>query len=739
MLSKIPLPADRTYRTYGSSFTPLELFLRCFKEAKTASFILGYFSTSAFRTISLGFAHFIANGGTLRIISNDILSEEDKRLFDKTEEYHLINAEYFKTQTTSRSVHDLLESHFYDCLAYLVKHGRFEIKFIRPKNEHGGIAHEKRGLFEDQSGNKLYFMGSSNFSSKGILHNRESIQVTAQDDQLGPIVIAEFEKEMSALINENDPTVEYVQACDVGIRQRQVKSLDQLTNDAIQLRNLYVQEQRNPRLKSLIASVIAELEEPISAQPAFPFPGGPRDYQSKARENWIANDSKGIFDMATGTGKTVTSLNCVLENYKSTGSYQAVILVPTKSLLQQWESECESFGFRRIITIPSDKVRIKQKLKSVNRQSRQGSEPSFIVISTYASFCSCTNRSLFDLIPENAILICDEAHNVGAPTTQKALKAVKFQRRIGLSATITRQYDDAGNQFIEQFFKTKLNAPTFSFPMRKAIDDDILCAYYYYPTYVFLTENEQAEYNQISRKLIPFFDEKLGRFQDNEIVKGLLIKRARIIQKAARKLDAFEGIVQQELAENGPLKYTLVYTPEGDVPESSVDEFDGLEIDDSGDTLINLFTRKLSEIATDAMIKQFTSQSKNRDDILRKFEKGEIDVLTSMKCLDEGIDVKQTKCAIFCASTGNPRQFIQRRGRVLRTHSSKTFARIYDIVVFPNFVEGEDKVNKLNSNMIKRELQRVLDFANDAVNSTHALEVLQTPCAKFDIQINQIL
>jgi superfamily II DNA or RNA helicase len=110
-----------------------------------------------------------------------------------------------------------------------------------------------------------------------------------------------------------------------------------------------------------------------------------------------------------------------------------------------------------------------------------------------------------------------------------------------------------------------------------------------------------------------------------------------------------------------------------------------------------------------------------------------------MKCLDEGIDVKQTKCAIFCASTGNPRQFIQRRGRVLRTHSSKTFARIYDIVVFPNFVDGEDKVNKLNSNMIKRELQRVLDFANDAVNSTHALEVLQTPCAKFNIQVNQLL
>ena len=238
MLSEIPLPQDRTYRTYGSTFTPLELFLRCFKDSEKASFILGYFSTSAFQTLSLGFAQFIANGGSLRIISNDILNQSDKHLFNHSSEYQLINAEYFKTKTTGQHVHDLLESHFYDCLAYLINCGRFEIKFIRPLNDHGGIAHEKRGLFEDKSGNKLYFMGSSNFSTQGLLHNRESVQVTAQNDQLGPVIIPSFEKEITKLFAEEDDTVEYVPACDIGIRERPIKTLNELKSDTSKIRQL---------------------------------------------------------------------------------------------------------------------------------------------------------------------------------------------------------------------------------------------------------------------------------------------------------------------------------------------------------------------------------------------------------------------------------------------------------------------------------------------------------------------
>ena len=137
------------------------------------------------------------------------------------------------------------------------------------------------------------------------------------------------------------------------------------------------------------------------------------------------------------------------------------------------------------------------------------------------------------------------------------------------------------------------------------------------------------------------------------------------------------------------------------------------------------------------MTKKFTANSKNRDEILKDFETGKIHVLTSMKCLDEGVDVPRSELAIFCSSTGNPRQFIQRRGRVLRLHNDKQHAVIHDLVVIPDVGQGESTF-EMEKNIIKGELARVVDFSRLAINKTHTFEVLKGVLDYYNLSLNDL-
>jgi superfamily II DNA or RNA helicase len=172
----------------------------------------------------------------------------------------------------------------------------------------------------------------------------------------------------------------------------------------------------------------------------------------------------------------------------------------------------------------------------------------------------------------------------------------------------------------------------------------------------------------------------------------------------------------------------MVYVPEGidlsDFFDSSFTQSDeNLSVDQDAQGLIEAYTKAVRAIDNKTTIKQFVSNTKDKETILDLFAKGEIDVLTSMKCLDEGVDVPRAELAIFCASTGNPRQFIQRRGRILRKHIDKQFAYIHDLVVIPQ-VSPDGENFKMERNMLKKELERVKNFSELAENSSFTLEVL---------------
>lgn len=329
---------------------------------------------------------------------------------------------------------------------------------------------------------------------------------------------------------------------------------------------------------------------------------------------------------------------------------------------------------------------------------------------------------------------------MGSPRILNRLSGVKYKRRIGLSATPERQFDDMGNNALRKFFGCEdLEGYTFEFSMQEAIDKGYLCRYFYYPHLVRLTDEEMSEYMKISIQLAKFYNYDNDSFPGSgDILMRLLLKRKRIVHKAKNKESIFESIIRDWYNAKGSLKYTLVYVPEGSRPDDeSADFYDSEESipsDDYTDSLIDTYTNLVQAISPTTTVKKFISGTGERKQILEDFATGKLEVLTSMKCLDEGVDVPRSELAIFCASTGNPRQFIQRRGRILRNHPDKKRAVIHDLVVVPEISSVSENFN-MERSLLASELKRVRDFALMSENADFAYEELKSVLDYYDLSL----
>jgi superfamily II DNA or RNA helicase len=432
--------------------------------------------------------------------------------------------------------------------------------------------------------------------------------------------------------------------------------------------------------------------------------------------------------MATGTGKTTTSLYCLYEEYKKSGSYNALIVVPTVVLVSQWYEECRKFNFKNIVQINS-RSNWGEVLSFFQLYNRLNDD-SVIIIITYASFVRDEFQAYLKKLNKDTIFIADEAHNLGAPNTIKLLKDIALSRRIGLSATIVRQFDEGQNNLIEHFFNDS-DPYVVNFGLEKAIQSNYLVNYRYFIHQINLTDEELSSYAEISKKLRGFYDEKTGKFSSSKAVQMLLMKRKNIIHKAQNKLNAFKSLMEDEFKKSGNLAHTLVYVPEGEENDFAVN--DQISIDEDV-SLINKYTSIVSRIDPSIFVRQFTGKTKDREAILREFADGRTHVLTAMKCLDEGVDVPQSRMAVFCSSTGNPRQFIQRRGRILRLYPGKNTATIHDLVVVPE-LSSTDSTYEMERNMLKSELKRVYEFSRTSLNPTMAMNCLENILQHYDLSL----
>ena len=748
-------PNSRRYKSHGE-WEPIGFFSDCLCNATRFDLKLGFFSSSAINILSDGFATFLYNGGRMRLIINDILSEQDKyALLQAKNEHYIIPALPLTDLVSLKEILSERGRHFFDCIAWLIKNERIQIKIISPKGSNG-ISHTKCGLFADAT-NKVTLDSNCNFSRTARIENCESITAFCDwDSPSDKFKVEDVEDDFLQTFLEKNDTVEYLDATEIRTNILSAfpdKELNDLLKDEAKLlsdqsiSNLPLSVQRAlQRAKNKVNNVIKHIEdERIKAytektEPHFPYSSGPRDYQVQAFENWKNNKQKGLFAMATGTGKTLTSLNCLLQIYNKSGYYKAIILVPTITLVEQWEVECRKFYFNNIVKVCSkypswqseiDRIKLKETIDPDNA--------SYVIISTYASFVRDKVFKEFATLPKKRLLlIADEAHNMGSGRILDKLDGIPFLRRIGLSATPERQFDDAGTARLYEFFGAS-DKFTFEYTMQEAIDNGFLCRYYYYPHIVRLTDAEMAEYMKISLKLAKMYNNSRKDFKkSDDILKILLLKRKHIIHKAINKEKVFRSIIHDRFVEKGDLKYTLVYVPEGNRPDDNnsdiYDDIDIVQDDDFSNHIIDKFTRIVQEVSPTTTVKKFTSDSTNRDEILTAFANGDLEVLTSMKCLDEGVDIPRSELAIFCASTGNPRQFIQRRGRILRTHKDKKFAYIHDLVVVPEVSSAAESFN-MERNLLAGEIRRVKDFALLSENAYSSVQELDDILEYYNLSI----
>lgn len=437
-----------------------------------------------------------------------------------------------------------------------------------------------------------------------------------------------------------------------------------------------------------------------------------RSYQQDAIRSWVESGAQGVLQMATGTGKTVTSLMAASTiTAQLDGKIGLIIAVPYQHLVDQWREDVQDFGVSPVRAYES-RVKWQDRFEGEVAEFNRGFRDGFVVITTHETFTSdAFQRILTRINRQELMLIGDEVHHLGAAHRRERLPE-SIPMRLGLSATPQRFYDDEGSEALFEYFGDVV----FEYSLQEAIRNGNLCEYYYIPHVVELTPEEEDEYLALSRKiarLVQRYGGDLGDAENNEQtdLKFSLFERARLVGSAENKLDRLSELI----GEQGPVKHTLVYCGDGTV-EGSVGDRTERHVDAALSTL-----RKLGIRA-----KRFTADEDRaeREELLTSFDDGDVEALVAIRCLDEGVDVPATRTAYVLASSSNPRQFVQRRGRILRTHPGKQHAVIHDFIVAPpseiRDATADDERFKTERNLVRQELERVNLFGEAARNHPDA-------------------
>lgn len=423
--------------------------------------------------------------------------------------------------------------------------------------------------------------------------------------------------------------------------------------------------------------------------------------------------------MATGTGKTLTALGCLEGVLKTEKKIIVVISSPFIHLSEQWIREFDKLGIRcDKLVADSSQSRWKDRLVDNILDVEDGISERLIVLTTHNTFSSDDFR---DIIKESKkrtpdqrfLLIVDEVHGIGAPERRKGL-VDEYDYRLGLSATPKRWFDLEGTDRIFSYFGDVV----FEFSLKDAIDAEYLTPYVYKPHFTSLTLEEMAKYESETRKISRAYYRSKDEDEKDEIFTLLCIKRHKVIRNAINKLAVFEQILDGL----DQIKHCLIYCSPKQIYRVQ-------DILNKKNIIQHKFTQREGTKAED----RFGGLSE-RDFLIKKFSDGIYSALVSMRCLDEGVDVPPARLAIMLDNSGNPREYIQRRGRVLRKYPGKKSAVIHDIIVEPVLRRTIPReLRDLERKIIERELRRYRDFARSSQNASECLRIMENIEAKYGI------
>ena len=443
-----------------------------------------------------------------------------------------------------------------------------------------------------------------------------------------------------------------------------------------------------------------EGKEPAPGCPRIPPFIQLREYQQQAVDNWFANKGRGTLKMATGSGKTITALAIASQLYQKIGLQVLLVVCPFRHLVTQWARESEKFGLQPILAF--ENVRKWQTQLSTQLYNlRSGNQPFITVITTNDTLMSEGLQSQLKYFPDKSLIVGDEAHNLGAKRCEESLPR-NIGLRLALSATPERYFDENGTQSLFNYFGSVL-APEFT--LKDAIKQGALVRYLYYPILVELTEVESRTYLKLTKSIGRILlyrqrDIPTADIDEDKDLTPLLMQRARLIGAAANKIKALRNLMKKRL----DTSHTLFYCGDG-----SVESTRQLKV-----------VTKLLGTELGYRVSTYTAETSldEREELRHQFESGELQGLVAIRCLDEGVDIPAIQNAVILASSGNPRQFIQRRGRILRPHPGKQRATLFDMIVLPPELDRETM--EIERNLLRKELKRLVEFADLADNAGEA-------------------
>ncbi len=673
-------------------YTPL------LSNAKKYDRAVGFFSSSVLIELSKGLINLVKNGGKMRLITSPKLQEQDiQAMKDGYDKREIIDKAIMREWKEPKNY---IEEERLNFLSHMIEDGFLDIKIAFKKPF--GLYHEKIGILTDADGNTVAFSGSLNESEQAISLNFESIDAFTSwaEGSRTNKKIEYFEETWNNLTT----SLEVIDFPKVALDKLQTYKKETFDEDIDQTeKNFVMNAMKGTTPENTTITNIKERNIP-----KLPF-ARLRDYQENAITNWANKNYQGIFDMATGTGKTYTGLGALVNLYNHSNSDLAVVICcPFIHLVEQWVEDLILFNITPIVGYgASSQKDWKNKLKSAIDYHNNKIEGSkfFCFITTNATFYSDFVQEQISRIDNKSLLMVDEAHYFGAETIRKNLPE-NFDYRLALSATIERYGDDEGTNAIFDYFGDKC----IEYTLKMAIDAEMLTPYYYYPVIVYLTTDELTEYKLLTKKIAKYIagsDKK----HIPEAAKPYLLKRAKLIAGAENKLSTLKEKIMPYKNKNHLLVYCGATTIEA--PNSNKDD---------SIRQINAVCKMLGN-DLEMSVAKFTAEEnmKERKDIKEIFGKGDmIQVLVAIKCLDEGFNIPEIQTAFILASTTNPKEYVQRRGRVLRKAKGKEYAEIFDFITLPRPVEESQILSiyeqQYEQGLVRREFARMQEFNSLALN-----------------------
>ena len=675
-----------------------DFYIPCMKASSRYDRISGYFGSTIYIVAWKGLKSFVSNNhGVMRIICSPYLSQEDydaiRRGTVAKNDPTLANILFsemksiFAKETLSKPE---------KVLACLICSGNLEIK-IAVGDDSNRLFHDKVGIFHDKVGNSIAFRGTINETFKGLSNdgNFESLDAfTSWEEGKDKLRLADIENDFELLWHNR-------------IESIKVYNIPESIKEDI--RKHYKKESHH--WLELVDQIEATIDK-ATQWSADKNRGGrkPRKHQLDALEKWAENGGKGILEHATGSGKTFTAM-CAIRKELEEGK-PVMVLVPSVGLLEQWRDEMRATLKEmdiQYLLCGGNNSKWKQGT-NLNSWTKDGLAHKRVTIAVMDT--ACNNEFLSRVAwSDRLFVVADEVHRMGSPSRRQFMVTAQCGARLGLSATPRRYGDPEGTQAIINFFGEIIQPP---YTLKNAIDDGVLTRYFYHPREVKLTATEQQEWDEITKQIklqyVRMSVSDREHSMSNSRFKMLLLRRARIMKQAANKIQIAKDIIANHY-ENG--QRWIVYCED----KSQLDQV-ALAIQSAG---------------VSNVIRYYADMPGDRNKALEYFDTiGGI--VVSIKCLDEGIDIPSTTHALILASSKNPREFIQRRGRILRRHYGKNFASLYDTIVVPENINS----NVAHDTIVEGELARAIHFGDWAENKT-GTAILKMIAQENDINYNSLI